>query len=285
MKLAMDYNLLRATYGDLEGFAVAKETGFDAIDYGFYDMKDNNWLLREDYLDHAKALRAAMDAAGIQCRQTHAPFNFHYGCAMDESCPEYLETVRAIEASAILGAKYTVIHAVVVPNDVSLHDYNLDFYRTFIPYCEKYGVQVAVENLFYYDQVTKERKGRLAKPEELQGMVKELNSPWFVICVDVGHCVLTWQQPEDFIDAIDGELLKVLHIQDTDDIQDRHTMPYLGDIHWDKLMASLKRNGYDGDLTYEIFKFFKKMPVELRREALAFSEKVGRHLIHLFDEA
>lgn len=285
MKLAMDYNLLRGTYGDLEGFQVAVEAGFDAIDYGFYDMKDNNWLRRDDYLDYAKKLRDAMDMAGVQCRQTHAPFQFHYGCALDESSIEYLETVRAIEASAVLGAAYTVVHAVVVPNDVSLHDYNLEFYRSFIPYCEKYGVKIAVENLFYTDQITGQRKSRLARPEELQGMVMELASPWFVICVDVGHCILTGQQPEDFIDAIDGRFLKVLHIQDTDDILDRHTMPYLGDIHWDKVMQALKRKGYEGDLTYEIFKFFKKIPVQLRRDALCFSEKVGRHLISLYENA
>lgn len=284
MKLAMDYNLLRATYGDLGGFAVAKETGFDAIDYGFYDMKDNNWLRRDDYLEYAKNLRTAMDDAGVQCRQTHAPFNFHYGCAVDESSIEYLETVRAIEASAILGAKYTVIHAVVVPEDVDLHTYNLEFYRSFIPYCQKYGIQIAVENLFYYNEA-KQRCSRLGRPEELMRMVRELASPWFVICVDVGHCLLTGYQPEDFIDALDGSLVKVLHIQDTDDIADRHTMPYLGDIHWDKVMEALKRKDYQGDLTYEIFKFFKKMPLELRYEALSFSEKVGRHLIRLFDEA
>lgn len=284
MKLAMDYNLLRATYGDLGGFAVAKETGFDAIDYGFYDMKDNNWLLRDDYLEYAKNLRAAMDAAGVQCRQTHAPFQFHYGCAMDDSCVEYLETVRAMEVSVILGAKYTVIHAVAVLEGVSLHDYNLEFYRSFLPYCEKYGIQIAVENLFSYNEA-KQRCSRLGRPEELMRMVRELASPWFVICVDVGHCVLTGYQPEEFIEALDGELLQVLHIQDTDDIADRHTMPYLGDIHWDKVMQMLKRKGYQGDLTYEIFKFFKKMPLELRREALSFSEKVGRHLIRLFDEA
>lgn len=284
MKLALDYNFLRGTYGDLQGFAVAKETGFDAIDYGFYDMKDNNWLRRDDYLDYAKNLRAAMDAAGVRCRQTHAPFNFRYGCAMDEGCIEYLETARAIEVSAILGAEYTVIHAVVVPEAVSLHAYNLEFYRSFLPYCERYGVRVAVENLFYYNEA-KQRCPRLGRPEDLMQMVRALNSPWFVICVDVGHCVLTGYQPEDFIDALDGDLLKVLHIQDTDDIADRHTMPYIGNIHWDRVMVSLKRKGYQGDLTYEIFKFFKRFPAPLHREALVFSEKVGRHLIELFDRA
>lgn len=285
MELALDHNFLRETYGDIPGLAVAKEIGFDAIDYGFYDMKDNNWLRRDDYLEYAQNLRQAMDAAGLRCRQTHAPFAFHYGCAMDESCIEYLETVRAIEVSAILGAKYTVIHAVVVPEDVSLHEYNLEFYRSFIPYCQKFGVQVAVENLFYYEPVTKVRKGRLGDPASLERMVRELESPWFVICVDVGHCILTGWQPEDFIEALDGSLVKVLHIQDTDDIADRHTMPYMGTIHWDKVMAALKHKGYQGDLTYEIFKFFRKFPTPLHRDALAFSEKVGRHLIDLFDQA
>lgn len=285
MKLAMDYNLLRATYGDFDGFAVAKETGFDAIDYGFYSMGEHNWLLREDYREYAVRLRRAMDDAGIVCRQTHAPFNFHYGCELNESCPEYLETVRAMEVSVILGATYTVIHSVVVPNDVDAYAYNLEFYRSFIPYCEKFDIRIAVENLFYFDKEAQQRRGRFAKPEELQGLVKALDSDWFVICVDVGHCLLTWQQPEDFIDAIDADLLKVLHIQDTDDIADRHTMPYLGEIHWEAVMAALKRKGYEGDLTYEIFKFFKKMPVKLRKDALRFSEKVGRHLIELYDQA
>lgn len=285
MKLAMDYNFLRATYGDFEGFAFAKEAGFDAIDYGFYSMGEHNWLLRDDYREYAIKLRHAMDEAGIVCRQTHSPFNFHYGCSMDESCPEYLETIRAMEVSVILGAAYTVIHSVVVPHGVDAYAYNLAFYRSFIPSCERYGIRVAVENLFYFDKETQTRRGRFAKPEELQGLVKALESDWFVICVDVGHCLLTEQQPEDFIDAIDADLLKVLHIQDTDDIADRHTMPYLGDIHWEAVMASLKRKGYEGDLTYEIFKFFKKMPVQLRRDALCFSEKVGRHLIELYEQA
>lgn len=183
-----------------------------------------------------------------------------------------------MESAAILGAENIVVHAIPVPNGVDFEEYNIKYYRSLIPYCEKFGICVAVENLFGYDEKRKHVTGILGSPKELNGIVEKLNSKYMVICIDVGHAALTGFEPQDFISQIKPEKLKALHIQDSDYISDLHTLPYLGMLNWQAITESLKYAEYSGELTMEIFNFLGKFPNELIDKALQLAAEVGRKL-------
>ena len=93
---------------------------------------------------------------------------------------------------------------------------------------------------------------------------------------------LTGYEPEDFIRQVDPRFLKCLHIQDNDYLGDRHTLPYLANLNWHEIMTALKKNGYEGDLTFEIVTYLQKFPKELLLEALKFAVVIGKYLISIY---
>ena len=113
----------------------------------------------------------------------------------------------------------------------------------------------------------------------------QLNSPYFVACVDLGHSELTGTEAEDFILKTDANLLKALHVQDGNYLDDSHTLPFLGKYNWEEIMKALKKINYDGELTFEIVKYLRNFPKELLPEAMRLAEKTGRYLISLYDKA
>ncbi|MBQ7322785.1 MAG: TIM barrel protein [Clostridia bacterium] len=278
MKLAIETYALRAKFGDEQALRLIKSAGFDGVDYSFYYTSEDSPIVGEGYLEHARKVRGWLDECGLTCRQAHAPFRFVYGEAMDESEPHYREIVRAMEAASVLGVEQIIVHSVRPPKEEDTVAYNLQYFKSFEPYCARFGVRIAVENLFMRDKKRGCFRGRFATPASLCDFVRLLGSPHFVACIDVGHAALTGMEPEDFIDGMEPGVLKALHIQDTDYRDDRHVLPYMADLNWDGIMSALRRIGYDGELTFEVFHFFERVPEGLVPEALRYAAAVGRYL-------
>ncbi len=285
MKLSVELYSVAGLFGDHKAIDLIRQAGFDAIDYSYYYEKECEEILGENYKEYAKGLRAHLDQAGLSCNQAHAPFTFRYGMLSDAAEQKYLNIIRSLESASILGAKNIIVHSISVPEDVDFEEYNIAYYRSFIPYCEAFNIHVAVENLFSKDAKRNRLVGKLGSPKELNNIVKKINSPWIVACVDVGHAALTGYEPEDFISRVDPHILKCLHVQDNDYLGDRHTLPYLANLNWSAIMASLKKSGYEGDLTFEIVKYLQKFPNELVPEALKFAAVVGKHLISIYENS
>lgn len=285
MKLSVELYSVAKYFGDYKAVELIKQAGFDAIDHSYYYEKECDEILGENYKEYAQNLRAHLDHVGIACNQAHAPFTFNYGMNTDLSEPKYLNIVRSLESASILGAKNIIVHSISVPDDVDFEEYNIAYYSSFIPYCEAFNIHVAVENLFKKDAKRNRLIGKIGSPQELNSIVKKINSPWIVACVDVGHAALTGYEPEDFISRVDPHILKCLHVQDNDYLGDRHTLPYLANLNWEAIMTSLKKSGYEDDLTFEIVTYLQKFPKELIPEALKFAVVIGKHLISIYENA
>lgn len=286
MRLLVENFELIKKLGEEEALRLIREAGFDGIDYSYYWSKDIVDLLGENYREYAKYVKGLLEKYNLVCPQAHAPFDLCYGEQFNESEPHYLEIVRAMESASILGVKNIVVHAISIPDDVSdvsLEEYNLAFYNSLKPYCEKYNICVAVENLFDYDKKRKHYIGRIGSPKELCSIINKLSSPYFSACIDLGHASLTGFEPEDFLLNMDAKLISCLHIQDNDYLGDRHTLPFLGDLNWHKIIDALKTIDYHGDFTFEIFNYLKRIPNELLVEALNFAVAIGKYLISRFE--
>ena len=272
MKLSIETYVLHKRYGDKKAIQMLKKAGFDSIDYSFYwlEKSDENEVLGDKYREYAQR--------DMTCNQAHAPFALKYGCKFDDSDQEYVKLVRSIESAAVLGAESIVVHAIKTPPDVDSLAYNFEFYKSLEPYCERFGICVAIENLFWYDAKSKCNRG-LPTPESLNRMVTMLQSPYFVVCIDVGHAAITGYEPQDLIRRFDNKVLKALHIHDNDYIDDMHTLPYAGRLDWKNIMCALKDIDYKGDFTFEIFAYLGRIDDELMDAALAFSAETGRHLM------
>ena len=288
MKLSIDNGMLLLRFGVFESVKMIKEAGFDCVDMTYYMSPIDSPLLNDDFRGYAVQLRAYLDSLGLECNQAHAPFFFAYGDRFDPDDAHYRSIIRSMESAAILGARTIVVHSVGHrQGDEVLFDraYNLAYYRSLIPYCEKFGIRVAVENLVEHGAPNGGFVGRLGTPQELCDFVEELNSPYFCACLDTGHASLCGIKPEDFVAGMSRERLQVLHVHDGDYLGDRHTLPYLMDFNWKNVMASLKKIGYDGELTFEILNYFRNIPKELIPSSLRFAENTGRFLIEQYTEA
>ena len=286
MKLSLEAYGAMSKFGDLEGLELIKKAGFDCVDMSYYWQEEGSPLLGEGYREYAFQLRSHLDELGLACTQAHAPFDVKYGEEFDLSNPGYLAVARAIESASILGARAIVVHTIGYKKDArSYFDraYNVAYFKSLLPLCEKFNIRVAVENLCDFDDKRKHARGRLGTPSELCEFIRELDSPYFVACVDVGHAAMSGNEPEEFLAGMDATLLQALHIQDGNYREDSHTVPYLGAFNWTEIMKTLKKKGYEGELTFEIVKYLKGIPKELTFDALCFAEKIGRHLISVFD--
>lgn len=275
MKLILDYYTLSQRFGDLEGLEPLKKAGFDGLDYSFYGSVS----LHDDL--HYRAVRARMDELGLICPQAHAPFAMRHGMAFSPEQKEFADVLRSFEASAILGVKTIVVHALNLPEGASgkeFEEYNLAYYRALAPYAEKLGMKIAVENLFQKDTKRNCYRGVLSTPEALCRMVTTLGTDRFCACIDIGHAALTGMEPEDFIAGMTPGILGCLHVQDVNYREDSHTLPFVAGLSWEKICAALKTIGYEGDFTYEILNFLSRFPMEFLPDALLFAHNVGRKL-------
>lgn len=279
MQLSIEIYNLRKRYGDRKAIEMLKKAGFDCVDYSFYWLEDSDDAISEKYIEHAQMVREILEDNDMTCNQAHAPLGYGYGREFDVSDKEYQKIVRSMEAASIMGAKSIIVHAVQVPKDIDLFEYNIRFYKSLEPYAEKFGICIAIENLWDYDSKRKYIYGRLHTPDILYGMLDALESPWFVICIDVGHAAITGYEPEEIIRQLNNKVLRALHIHDNDYCGDKHWLPYTGEFNWDEILKALKEIDYQGEFTLEIFKFLENAEDEFMEEALKFAAKTGRYLV------
>ena len=256
--------------------------GFTAIDFSFFDPV---WYSEEREDAFFSELRKYAENAGMCFNQAHAPFHSSFPDT-EQTKNRFWEIVSALRRAALLGAKTIVVHPVQhlkyadegVPQQ--LFEMNMEFYGKLIPYCQEFGIKVAVENMWQYHPWPKITHSTCSTPEEMNRYLDTLNSPWITGCLDVGHASLVGQSPDEFVLAMGSDRLGTLHIHDVTKTEDSHTMPYQGVIDWHKLMQALGTIGYQGDLTFECDGFFKKLPAELYPEALRLLAHTGHVLIN-----
>ena len=79
-------------------------------------------------------------------------------------------------------------------------------------------------------------------------------------CVDVNH--FYYEKPEDAILKY-GDRIGCIHISDYDFVKERHLLPKLGSIDWNKVIGALQTVGFDGVFNYEVS---GKYPFELIKQ-------------------
>lgn len=259
-----------------------KEAGFDAFDLGLRELTAPGELLSgDDYMEKAKEIRDAAEALGIVCNQAHATFPPEkFGD--EEYNKETFERIRReMEIAAYVGAPIIVVHATKpVPKGMDIVEENLRFYGSLLPFAKEYGIKIAVENLFEWDELRERRKPcGIGTSEKLAAFYDMLDPQWFTVCFDVGHAAINVEDPEDAIRKL-GSRIGCLHVHDNDFVNDKHLVPYLGKTNWDEVSRALAEVGYEGDFTLESVSFEGAFPKELTLDALKFEAKVAKHLMN-----
>ncbi len=187
---------------------------------------------------------------GIILWSFHLPFvPFHEidisNPALADHTVEYFKGI--IKKALILGVKIFVIHPSGEPIDDAQRQIRLTCAQKSLKklgaFAEENGIIIAVEDL------PRTCLGRNS------GEILDLVSvhPNLRVCFDTNH--LLNEDIETFIERV-GDKIVTTHISDYDFIDERHWLPGEGKVDWQKLIAALKKTGYDGPWLYEIvFKY------------------------------
>ncbi len=266
------------------------EAGFDAIDFAFFTDQQyyNAETDSEAFRKRFSELRKRAEDRGLFFNQAHAPFP---SSRIDPERTEeiFSDIVRSLRNASYLGVPTIIVHPMQhlqyrdVGSPEALFEMNMDFYNRLKPYCEAYGIKVAVENMWQRND-QKIVHSTCSRPEEFKRYLDALDSEWFVGCLDIGHTALVCEDPADFIRALGHDRLKAIHLHDNDGLRDSHTLPYFGTINWNEVMKALKEIDYQGNLTFEIGGAFSRLPNELLPSAYAHMVTTGKQLIKIFEE-
>ena len=275
-------------FGDHDAIKLLAEVGYDALDYSMFGtLSPESPLYGDDFREYAKSLKKTADEYNIAFNQSHAPFP-SYIPNPDENQQKYNETIvfeiiKALEITSVLGAKMTVVHPVTLPgkNYLEQKEFNMDFFGGLLPYCKKFGVKIALENMWGWDAAEKKvLPGACSTAAEFTDYLDTLGKDYFTACLDIGHAEMqgtgSVSAPE-MIRALGGSRLTSLHIHDNDKTGDLHDLPFNQKLNWDEIMQALKDIGYGGEFTFEADNFIGKFPQELYSSASRLMLGAGRY--------
>ena len=281
MKLAINTGVFSKRYGDLGALDIIKESGFDGFDFTIPNSLDVSF---DEYKNHIEEVKKHSEKIGLPCVQTHGAEPEVY----DEATVELL--TRSIEYSSVLGAEICVIHPLrsmldtgimYYENHEEIFEKNKKLFLELIPVAEKYGVKIAIENMFGMDL---NRNIYIANTcshtSDFQRYIDYFDSKYITACFDIGHAALVSEVPSDMIAKM-GDRIGALHVQDVDFVRDLHTLPFMGNLDWHKICKSLAKINYNGHFVFEIGTsyFSSQMEDSVIKTAAKFAETVGRSLI------
>lgn len=275
-------------FGDMRAIELLAESGYDAIDYSFLTMTDDNHILNSDeYKDYALALVKKAKENNLYFNQGHGVT--HVKCDNPDDYVKKLteRNIRALELCSIMGIGTLIIHPIGMSHidlEEKAFEINVDYFRSLLPHAEGYGVRIACENMWIYDKrCAVARGGICANPLEHVRYIDEINSPYFTACLDIGHSALAGREAQDCIRIL-GNRLGALHIHDNDYKDDMHTLPGLSEMNFPEITKALAEIDYKGDFTMETDHFFDSLCTEEETIlGLRLSVLIGRKMIAMIE--
>lgn len=287
MKLSTHTDNFAKLYGDHDAVKILARIGYDALDYSMFG---NHPLFSGEYKEYAASLKRTADENNIFFNQSHAPFPV-YKEGDDLFNEKMLDvTIRAIEVTSIIGGEIVVVHPYTLRGEYDYEkqkEINMSLFNRLLPYCKKFGVKIALENMWGWDSSAKRvTKAACSTAEEFKDYLDSLDKDYFTACVDIGHGEMegAGSSAAELICVLGHEKVKSLHVHDNDKTGDLHILPYTGKIKWDGIISALKAIKYDGILSLEADNYMKMFPKELCISAARLMHDVGRFLALKFDE-
>jgi len=261
--------------------------GFQGVDFSLNDQQMEPEKVQEPaWREKHIAMAAALKAEGLEIAQTHLPYyyahiphpgNGTYAEYEAFMLPSYL---RAIEVTAEIGCKLTVMHPYYVAEDAArTRDGNRRLLEKLLPSLEKYDIRLALENIWAWGF----QNANASYPEDLYAMATEADDPHIGLCIDTGHANL-FRIDIAAMARLYGKKLYALHINGNGGKQDEHILPYTMGGYYEKLdyqgfSAALKEIGYRGYYNLELAT--GNMPACLAQPYYDFAAAIARSLAEL----
>ena len=113
-----------------------------------------------------------------------------------------------------------------------------------LPVAKNEGVTICLEN------IPSPEGHSFSKIKDTKELIRSINDRNVKICYDIGHCNAMGEDQYESI-KLYGDDLVALHVHDDMNRQDRHIMPYQGQIKWDMVIKGLHDIGFKGCVSLE----------------------------------
>lgn len=286
MKISTEIQSIANKVGMEKAVELCAKAGFDAWDFSMFQMCRIDWqtgkpiqqehpLNSPDYLKFARKLKKIGLDNGIVCNQSHAPFPVR-----NPSVRAFLK--RAIECTAEAGGEICVIH----PDNNKSAEENAEMYFELLPFAKSYGVKIATENMWNWDNKKDESAfAACATDEDFKAHIDAVNDEFFVACLDLGHAEMrgSGNGAVNMIKTL-GSRLQALHIHDNDRWHDSHQIPFSMDIDFNAIVKALKEIKYKGYFTLEADCYMKTYTEENAFEGVKKLAESARILADKFEQ-
>lgn len=264
-KISITTGPLQKIFGDKEALRICAEAGLDGVDFSVEKhpqgvLPDVMAMSHDEFVSYFTELKQYADSLGLEIPQTHSLVGAYMP---DREENELLRkrALRDIEATALLGCKYCVMHCISTFQwgwDVdydTMHKENQKMYADFIETAEKFGVNITLESFGAVSVDGIDGYDCFADADKMLKEYEDLPTKNKAFCFDCGHTHVAAKnnnpEVDEFIKKF-GDRIKVLHLHDNNKYSDQHLFPGQGNIEWVKLFDALKEIGYDGYYNFEL---------------------------------
>lgn len=231
----------RRNIADCVRLAKEHDLGIEVMAFAYPDVLDGDW---KGVLAEYRAL--LRDVPGMLTM--HGPFMDMAPGSPDSKinqvCMERYQ--HAIQIGSELGVEIIVFHANFIANihtteyRMSWHNRNVYFWGPMADYARRYGVMLAVENMWEFD------------PNIIGDVVKEIAHPNLRACLDVGHAHLFGEgEFEDWLTALDS-LIVHTHLNNNNGKVDVHMGFNQGVLNYHDVLARLRKLEKPPSMTLEM---------------------------------
>ena len=180
---ALEHGMKIAGVDARESAKMLKKAGFDGVDLAIcHDQEDPQRILRKEWAEVVYRKADALKAEGLEIAQCHLPYYpGHIDLPIDNTFRGYEEVwmeamLHALEIAHEVGAKVAVVHPLTImgePEATILG--NIEHFKKYVPALEKYGMKLAIENVFSRRR-SRYVDGYCGRTEELLAMINGVGS-------------------------------------------------------------------------------------------------------------
>ena len=204
------------------------DAGFQGVDLSMtMDMMDTKKVFSPEWRAAIVARAKAAKAAGLEIAQCHLPYYPNHIAYPGDGKYEDFEAFMlpryelGLSICAEIGCPVGVTHPYSnVSSAADTHNGNLRLLEKITPKLDKFGVRLALENLW-----AKEYKwSHMSSATEILSVINECGSPLVGACIDTGHANIFSLNIADMARTY-GDRLFALHVNGNAG-KDEHTIPY-----------------------------------------------------------
>lgn len=271
-----------------ESLSIIKNAGFDAIEVDLSSGVGAQALRSSAPAKSLGEIRLAAEEYGVKIVSVHAPHDHRlYIPELQPTKEERAEFDRLLslsaEAAHILGAEILVVHPVSdlinaeYDSEVNLET-NKKYLAGVVCEAERYGVKIAVENVYYSSEYRLRRRyGESA--EEVIALADAIGAG---VCWNCGHAHPVTMDQARAIGKL-GDRMILLHLSDSRGHTDAGLPPMIGggNIKWEQIMPAVKKLGFEGYAMLQADQYLYNIPKELQPDFAAYARTVCRRLEEL----